>query len=368
MDQEPFNGTMTWFPAADDNLLVCSPSGRILFVTSSLRFQLEEDLVGRSLNDILPDSLAAQLIAAAHGGQGHSFQTQLRGRTARCSMEPREGNLLITVFFTEGDLKPAMALSAAELLSREISGSLATMFVAWESIPDDGDSKSRYAKNVLRQGMYRLMRLSRNVLDCARAENGRLELRLRQGDLAAFCRNLAQRTAPLLEEVDLPLSWELPEQPLFCLFDEEMLERVLLNLLTNCAKYTRPGNQARLTLSVKGESAIIAVADRGPGIPADLLPYVFSRRQEGPAGGGVMVGGAGYGFALAKAVMSLHGGACVISSAEGRGTIVTLTLPLGLKSSVLPLSSPPLDYASGFDHLLLELSPVLPSSHYGKSD
>ena len=46
-------GDMTWFPAADDYLMICSPSGRILFVTSSLRFQLEEDLVGRSLNDIL---------------------------------------------------------------------------------------------------------------------------------------------------------------------------------------------------------------------------------------------------------------------------------------------------------------------------
>ncbi len=368
MEHAPFDGNMTWFPAADDNLMLCSPAGRILFLTSSLRFQLDEDLVGRSLNDILPDSLAAQLIAAAHSGQGHSFQARLQGRNARCSMEPREGNLLITVFFTEGEAKPAMALSAAELLSREISGSLATMFVAWDTLPDTENPNTQYAKNVLRQGMYRLMRLSRNVLDCARAENGRLELDLRQGDLTAFCQNLAQQTAPFLRELDLPFSWELPAQPLPCLFDQEKLERVLLNLLANCAKYTCPDNQVHLSLAVKGESAVLSVADRGPGIPPAMLPYVFTRRQESPASTGMMVGGAGYGFSLAKAVMSLHGGACVISSTENQGTTVTLTLPLKQADSSLPLSAPVSDYASGFDHLLLELSPVLPPHYYGKPE
>lgn len=367
MDRSPFGGNMTWFPAADDNLMVCSPSGRILFMTGSLRFQLDEDLVGRSLNDILPDSLAAQLIACAHGGQGHSFQATLRGRSVRCSMEPREGNLLITVFFTEGDQKPAMALSAAELLSREISGSLATMFVAWDSLPGDRDAKSQYAKSVIRQGMYRLMRLSRNMLDCARAENGRLELNLRQGELTSFCLGLCQRAAPFLEALEIPLSWDLPRSPLPCLFDQEKLERVLLNLLANSSKYTCPGNRVRLSLSVKGESAVIAVADQGPGIPPAMLPYVFTRRQEGAASAGMMVGGAGYGFALAKAVMSLHGGACVISSAEGQGATVTLTLPLGLSGPALPLGAPAADYASGFDHLLLELSPVLPPEYYDKN-
>lgn len=367
MDHSPFGGNMTWFPAADDNLMVCSPAGRILFMTGSLRFQLDEDLVGRSLNDILPDSLAAQLIACAHGGQGHSFQGQLRGRAVRCSMEPREGNLLITVFFTEGEQKPAMALSAAELLSREISGSLATMFVAWDSLPGDRDPKTQYAKNVIRQGIYRLMRLSRNMLDCARAENGRLELNLRQGDLTAFCLDLCQRAAPFLEELEIPFAWELPQSPLSCLFDQEKLERVLLNLLTNSAKYTCPDNKIFLSLSVKGESAVIAVSDQGPGIPPAMLPYVFTRRQEGTASAGMTVGGAGYGFALAKAVMSLHGGACVVSSAEGQGATVTLTLPLEQTGGPLPLGSPPSDYASGFDHLLLELSPVLPPERYGKS-
>ena len=79
---------MTWFPAADDNLMVCSPSGRILFMTGSLRFQLDEDLVGRSLNDILPDSLAAQLIACAHGGQGHSSKPRCGGDLSDAAWSP----------------------------------------------------------------------------------------------------------------------------------------------------------------------------------------------------------------------------------------------------------------------------------------
>ena len=161
-------GDMTWFPAADDYLMICSPSGRILFVTSSLRFQLEEDLLGRSLNDIFPDSLAAQIITLAHEGQSHSFHTKLQGKAVRCSMTPKEGNMLITVFFAQENHPPAMALSSAELLSREISSSLGTMFAAWDALPPAQDKKSQYAKSVLRQGMYRLMRMGCNLLDCAR--------------------------------------------------------------------------------------------------------------------------------------------------------------------------------------------------------
>lgn len=357
---------MTIFPASDANLLVCSPSGRILFMTSDLRQQLEQDLVGRSLNDILPDSLAAELVTAAHAGRNHAFSCRLCGRQARCTMEPREGNMMITAFFVEGSGGPVMALHAAELLSREISNSLATMFAAYEALPPEQDDKGRYAKQVLNQGMHRLLRLSRNLVDCARAENGKLELHLRPQDLCDFCRAFCGRLAPVLAQQQIEFTCELPEGPLLCRFDSENLERVLYNLFSNSIKYTRPGNRIRFSLTTKGESAVMTLADRGAGIPNAVLPYVFAKHKEGPAAANLAVGGAGYGFSIARAVMALHSGTCVIASTEGQGTTVTLTLPLNLPGPDLPLGSLAPDYASGFDHMLLELSTVLPATFYGK--
>ena len=109
------------------------------------------------------------------------------------------------------------------------------------------------------------------------------------------------------------------------------------------------------------------VADHGAGIPQDMIPYMFCKHKNPAAASRPLVSGAGYGFALARAILSLHGGTCFATSQQGQGTIVKLTLPLRQpEGPQATLSSPQLDYASGFDHLLLELSPALPSHFFAR--
>lgn len=364
MESNIQDSNMTWFPTADDALFVCSPSGRVLFMTSTLRSQLDQDLVGRSLNDLLPDTLAAQLVAAAHAGNSHNFNTTLCGQSVRCAMEPREGNLLLTVFFVNTGTAPAMALTAAQLLSRELNGTISTMFAACDSLPPAEDPHTQYAKQVLNQQLHRLTRLSENLLDCVRAENNQLALQLTPSDLTAFCKNMSAQMEPVLQQQGLPCEWDLPQEPIPCEFDQSKILRVIYNLFSNAMKYTRQGNHLRFSLGVKGESAVLTLADRGAGISAEVLPHVFSKHKSGSPTMGLMVGGAGYGFALAQAILSLHGGTCVISSVEGQGTTVTMTLPLTLRGDSLPLRAPQPLYASGFDPLLLELSSALPAEFY----
>ena len=358
---------MTLFPESADDLLICSPSGRILFQSSNLRARLQLDLVGRSLNDVLPDSQAAALIVAAHEGRPHGFQSQLCGQPVRCAMEPWDDKLMITVFPAEQTVGPTLSLRAAELLSREISSSLGTMFAALDALPPPQDAHGQLAWDAISQGLYRLTRLSRNLLDCARAENGQLELQIRAHDLADLCRRIQARLEPILAQLAIPLACEIPPGPLSCQYDEEKLERVLYNLFCNSIKYTRPGNAIRFSLAVKGENAVLQVSDRGAGIPQDMIPYMFCKHKNPAAASRPLVSGAGYGFALARAILSLHGGTCFATSQQGQGTIVKLTLPLRQpEGPQATLSSPQLDYASGFDHLLLELSPALPSHFFAR--
>ena len=120
----------------------------------------------------------------------------------------------------------------------------------------------------------------------------------------------------------------------------------------------------RLVLTKREDNAVIILADRGRGIPSSVLPHLFNRPPESSLSRGLMVGGAGYSLMLARAVMMLHGGTCVISSVPDEGTTVTLSLPLHPSTPYLSLGAPPPDYASGFDHVLLELSTALPASFY----
>ena len=355
---------MTCFPSADDSSMLCSPSGRILFVASGLRLHLEEDLVGRSLNDVFPDPLAAKIVAMAHGGQGHSFRTKLQGKPACCTMSPQAEGMLITVLFTQEGHLPPMTLSTAELLSREISSNLGTMFAAWESLPSPRDEKSQYAKSVLRQGMYRLMRLGRNLLDCTRAENGQLDLHPHTNDLCQLFCQVCQRVEPMAEKLGIPLSWECPSEPISCIFDWDWIERVILGLLSNAMKYTRQDNRIHLVLSLRDSRAVLTVTDQGRGISPSVLPEIFSRPPEFSLARGLMVGGAGFGLPLSRSVLQLHGGTFVLSSVPDQGTTVTLSLPLQSPLTQTALGAAFPDYASGFDHALLELSTVLPASFY----
>ncbi len=358
---------LTPFPSAEEYTMICSPAGRIIYITPSLRALTGEDLIGRNLNDVLPDSLAAQLIASALGGKPQSFQNRLLDCAVKGEMQPHDGSMIFHFFPVSASGTPMISLNTAELISRELSGCLGTMFVARDSISRPESPREGYALDVLTQGLYRMLRLSRDLTDCALYENGKLTLFCQQGDLAAFCQKIASQMEDICLAIDIGFEASLPSLPLPCRFDGPKLERVLYHLFSNSIKYTRPGNNIRFSLSVKNESAVISVTDRGAGIPAAILPMLFTKHSDGSASSPLTTGGAGFGFVLARAVCTLHGGTCVVASTEGSGTTVTLTLPLAREEGAsLPLGSPPPDYAGGIDHLLLELSTALPANFYQK--
>lgn len=110
--------------------------------------------------------------------------------------------------------------------------------------------------------------------------------------------------------------------------DEELIRRMILNLLDNAVKYTPAGGEISLALARQNGSAEIVVRDTGIGIPEAAQPRVFDRFYRVDKARARAMGGAGLGLSIAQWIVEVHGGAITLASTPGQGTTFTVVLPM----------------------------------------
>jgi signal transduction histidine kinase/DNA-binding response OmpR family regulator len=182
-----------------------------------------------------------------------------------------------------------------------------------------------------RKNARRLLGLVDQLLDIARLDTGRLDLKVRRSNLALHLSRRVEAFLPLAERRSTVLELVIPDGPVDLYFDEVQLEKVFDNLIGNALKFTPEGGHVRVALVVRdGEGrAEVTVEDDGPGIPAQYLPRIFDRFYQVDATARRRFPGTGIGLALARQIVELHGGTIAVVSGEGRGTCFTVTLNLG---------------------------------------
>ncbi|PPK70981.1 HAMP domain-containing sensor histidine kinase [Actinokineospora auranticolor] len=119
---------------------------------------------------------------------------------------------------------------------------------------------------------------------------------------------------------------DLPEEPVQAVGDQARLHQVLANLLANGRTHTPPGTTITVTLRLDAGTAVLTVADDGPGIPEELQPEVFERFARGDSSRSRAQGSTGLGLAIVAAVVQAHHGEVTVDSAPG-ATVVTVRLP-----------------------------------------
>ena len=110
--------------------------------------------------------------------------------------------------------------------------------------------------------------------------------------------------------------------------DQEMIRRMILNLLDNAVKYTPAGGEISLALARQNGNAEIVVRDTGIGIPESAQPRVFDRFYRVDKARARAMGGAGLGLSIAQWIAEVHGGAISVASTPGQGSTFTVVLPL----------------------------------------
>jgi signal transduction histidine kinase/ligand-binding sensor domain-containing protein/DNA-binding response OmpR family regulator len=183
---------------------------------------------------------------------------------------------------------------------------------------------------VAERNAQRLLGLVDQLLDTARLDAGRLRLRARQGDLAAFIRQRVEAFLPLAQRREIELSLASAE-PVEVWFDEVQLEKVFDNLISNALKFTSRGGRVQVAVAAPPWSpwVTVSVRDNGPGIPADQLGQVFERFYQVEATSRRRWPGAGIGLALARQLVELHRGSISAESPEGEGACFTVALRRG---------------------------------------
>lgn len=179
--------------------------------------------------------------------------------------------------------------------------------------------------NVLRETI-RMNKLVATLLTLARADANRLELNKETIDLAGIVRSVGAEFGPLAEMKKISLK-VVSGSPLDVMGDRERLHQLLVILLDNALKYTRPAGTVTLASSRQGHSAVIVVEDTGQGIPPEDLPHIFDRFFRGDKARSRDTGGTGLGLAIAGWIVEQHGGTIRAESIAGQGSRFIVAIP-----------------------------------------
>jgi CheY-like chemotaxis protein/nitrogen-specific signal transduction histidine kinase len=190
---------------------------------------------------------------------------------------------------------------------------------------------------VLRRQTTNLSALVDDLLDVSRITRGLVELRPEQVSLHTIVERALDSVRPLLEDKRHHVSTALPPSPVHVIGDPVRLEQILVNLLTNAAKYTDPAGRIAVTVASDGDRVTVSVRDNGIGIAADMLDEVFTLFGQAERGLDRSQGGLGIGLTVTRNLVELHGGSLRASSAgPGRGAEFTVTLPLAPAVAATP--------------------------------
>lgn len=189
------------------------------------------------------------------------------------------------------------------------------------------DERQADMLGVVDRNAHRLLDLIDDIVTLDKLESGRLPIESAPVDVAQLIDQVVAAVAPLAAARGQRLVTDIRPNSGTLLGDAAQLERVLLNLASNAVKFTPKGGSVRLVAEGDDERAQVTVVDTGIGIPADEQPRLFTRFFRSSTARSAAVPGTGLGLVIARSIVEAHGGTVELVSAEGEGTVVTVTLP-----------------------------------------
>ena len=174
----------------------------------------------------------------------------------------------------------------------------------------------------------RLLILVNQLLDLAKLESGKMELKASKGDIVKLVQALTFSFESLAMKKEIKLKINIPETPIYAWYDKDKLEKILTNLLSNAFKFTKEEGQIKVAVFENEKNLKIIIEDNGIGIPPDQLPHVFDRFYHSTETSEVQAS-SGIGLALTKELIELHHGTIEVKSEEEKGSLFTVFLPIG---------------------------------------
>ncbi len=180
---------------------------------------------------------------------------------------------------------------------------------------------------IIQQETQRVSNLATQFLDLARLESGRIRMAKVSLNIAEMIARAANIIHPTLKDNEQSLAIQILTDLPPTIGDDQRIHQVLLNLLSNAAKYSDPGDTITITAKAEAQNIIVAVSDTGPGIPAEQLPRLFHKFARLP-GKEHKVAGTGLGLVISRQIIEAHKGQIWAESEVGKGSTFSFTLPI----------------------------------------
>ncbi|WP_404330150.1 ATP-binding protein [Mesobacillus maritimus] len=215
-------------------------------------------------------------------------------------------------------------------VAHELRTPLAILQGKLEAMQEEAIQPSEEVVLELTDEVYRLNRLVNDLQQLCLAEAGKLPLNIQPVFIKPLIDRVCGHLQWLADEKDIHLQYDTVPDDLQLEIDQDRMTQVIVNLVGNALRHTPEKGSVRVTVETDEAAVLLKVADNGPGIPADALPFIFDRfykrDQSRSRNDLTSTGGTGLGLSIAKGYVEAHGGSIQVESEEGEGTVFTIRL------------------------------------------
>jgi two-component system phosphate regulon sensor histidine kinase PhoR len=319
-----------------DGVLIADAEGRVHFANPAARKFFESPHpLGRSVTEVIRHHQlveAWQRCRQTNELQSESLELPMRRQFLQLVAIPDQyagGSLLLVQDLTRVRRLETVRRDFVSNISHELRTPLASLKALTETLQNgalaDPEAGQRFLGRIVTE-VDALTQMAQELLDLSKIESGRVALDLASVPPKRLLTSAVERMKTQAERAGLSLYAKGAEddQP-DVRADEARLEQVLVNLIHNAVKFTRPGGEVVLSADSVEGAVRFAVKDTGIGIPAEEVSRIFERfyRVDKSRAGS----GTGLGLSIARHIVEAHGGEIWVESEEGRGSTFFFTIP-----------------------------------------
>lgn len=269
------------------------------------------------------------------------------------------------IFWLEQD-ESQSELQVLALAAQELRQPLTSIMTAADNIlPEQASPAEQEQLARIYRGLLQMQRMVSNMSDAYRYCQDTAK-RQETRNISGIFDEIFTSVAPLVQQAGLQLSYTGLNDAVYCLVDEEMLERAIHNILSNAIKFSPAGGVVDVKLTRKNHMLYLTVSNSGTEGSCDAYRNVYNRYLREPGLEDSRCG-IGLGLVLIRTAAAAHGGTVLMEQSPDRGTRLTMTLSIRQSAeSIVRSKVLQVDYAGGQNHRLMELSESLPLELYRK--